>query len=129
VRFNLEAGFADGPVGLGTTSQTGTNPSKSIKYIIQNFTSEYLNGITPNPCIRCNQFLKFGSLFSETALGAVEMPKGERPYRPPASLTRTEMIRLLERKGVTAIKGKPLRDRYTYELLEVVKRWKYRKVR
>ena len=25
--FNLEAGFADGPVGLGTTSQTGTNPS------------------------------------------------------------------------------------------------------
>ena len=57
------------------------------------------------------------------------MPKGERPYRPPASLTRTEMIRLLERKGVTAIEGKPLRDCYTYELSEVVNRWKHSKVR
>jgi hypothetical protein len=57
------------------------------------------------------------------------MPKGERPYRPPASLTRTEMIRLLEKNSVTEIEGKQLKDCYTYELLDVVKRLKRSKVR
>ena len=39
--------------------------------IIDNFTSEYLNGRTPNPCVRCNQHLKFGSLFDKVRkLGA-----------------------------------------------------------
>jgi len=33
--------------------------------IIDNFTSEYLKGRTPNPCVRCNQHLKFGSLFDK----------------------------------------------------------------
>ena len=30
--------------------------------IIENFICEYLNGRTPNPCVRCNQYLKFGRL-------------------------------------------------------------------
>ncbi len=30
--------------------------------IIDNFTHEYLSGRTPNPCIRCNTFVKFGAL-------------------------------------------------------------------
>ena len=34
-------------------------------YIIEDFTSEYLNGRTPNPCVRCNQYLKFGSLYKK----------------------------------------------------------------
>ncbi len=39
--------------------------------IIDNFTSEYLNGRTPNPCVQCNQHLKFGSLYRKVmALGA-----------------------------------------------------------
>ena len=39
-------------------------------YIIDNFTNEYLNGRTPNPCVRCNQHLKFGTLYSKVkALG------------------------------------------------------------
>ena len=31
--------------------------------VIDNFTSEYLHGRTPNPCIACNRYLKFGKLF------------------------------------------------------------------
>ena len=39
--------------------------------IIDNFVSEYLSGRTPNPCVRCNQHLKFGSLFKKAiGLGA-----------------------------------------------------------
>ena len=30
--------------------------------VIQNFYQEYLGGRTPNPCVRCNQFIKFGTL-------------------------------------------------------------------
>ncbi len=33
--------------------------------IIRNFCSEYLRGRTPNPCVRCNQFLKFDKLFKK----------------------------------------------------------------
>ena len=34
-------------------------------FIIENFTSEYLSGRTPNPCVRCNQHLKFGTLYQK----------------------------------------------------------------
>ena len=33
--------------------------------IIDNFIDEYLNGRTPNPCVRCNQYLKFGTLYQK----------------------------------------------------------------
>jgi len=40
-------------------------------FIIEDFVEEYLNGRTPNPCVRCNQHLKFGSLYTKVkALGA-----------------------------------------------------------
>ena len=45
--------------------------------IIDNFTSEYLSGRTPNPCVQCNQHLKFGSLFQKVrALGADVLATG-----------------------------------------------------
>lgn len=46
-------------------------------YIIDNFTDEYLNGRTPNPCVRCNQHLKFGTLYQKVkALGAQHLATG-----------------------------------------------------
>lgn len=33
--------------------------------IIDNFCAEYKKGRTPNPCIRCNQYLKFGALLKK----------------------------------------------------------------
>ncbi|MCK5014060.1 MAG: tRNA 2-thiouridine(34) synthase MnmA [Candidatus Omnitrophica bacterium] len=46
--------------------------AKDIKiHVIDNFTNEYLNGRTPNPCVRCNQYLKFGALYEKVmSLGA-----------------------------------------------------------
>lgn len=35
------------------------------KIIIQYFASQYAQGRTPNPCIRCNRAIKFGMLFKE----------------------------------------------------------------
>jgi tRNA-specific 2-thiouridylase len=46
-------------------------------YIIDNFTNEYLNGRTPNPCVRCNQHLKFGTLYQKVkGLGAEYLATG-----------------------------------------------------
>ncbi|MCX5693715.1 MAG: tRNA 2-thiouridine(34) synthase MnmA [Candidatus Omnitrophica bacterium] len=36
------------------------------RQVIQNFYQEYLSGRTPNPCVRCNQFIKFGILLKKT---------------------------------------------------------------
>jgi tRNA-specific 2-thiouridylase len=45
--------------------------------VIDDFTSEYLKGRTPNPCVRCNQYLKFGSLYDQVmALGADYLATG-----------------------------------------------------
>lgn len=41
------------------------------RYVISDFLKEYVSGRTPNPCVRCNQFIKFGLLFKKAdALGA-----------------------------------------------------------
>ena len=41
------------------------------EYIIEDFTNEYLSGRTPNPCVRCNQYLKFVTLYRKVkSLGA-----------------------------------------------------------
>ena len=38
------------------------------KEVINDFRGQYLAGLTPNPCIRCNQFIKFGVLFKKIRL-------------------------------------------------------------
>lgn len=41
------------------------------KYVVDDFCQEYRRGRTPNPCIRCNQYIKFGLLWEKARqLGA-----------------------------------------------------------
>jgi tRNA-specific 2-thiouridylase len=47
------------------------------KWVIDNFIGEYKNGRTPNPCIRCNQFIKFDLLLRRAKeLGAEYIATG-----------------------------------------------------
>jgi len=47
------------------------------KYVIEDFCQEYLKGRTPNPCVRCNQYLKFDLLLKKAfALGAQHLATG-----------------------------------------------------
>ena len=41
--------------------------------VIDNFTSTYINGGTPNPCIECNKYLKFDKLFKAAKLEGADM--------------------------------------------------------
>jgi tRNA-specific 2-thiouridylase len=65
--------------------------------VIGRFVSEYLRGRTPNPCIDCNEYLKFGSLLEKTrVLGFDYMATGH--------------YALIDRSGGEALMKKP-RDR------------------
>jgi tRNA-uridine 2-sulfurtransferase len=45
--------------------------------IIKNFVEEYSRGRTPNPCVRCNRYLKFERLFNDIqALGGTHLATG-----------------------------------------------------
>jgi len=47
------------------------------RQVIQNFYQEYLSGKTPNPCVRCNQFIKFNILLKKAInLGAQFLATG-----------------------------------------------------
>ena len=37
--------------------------AKFSEYVIKDFISCYINGFTPNPCVRCNKYIKFGAMF------------------------------------------------------------------
>jgi tRNA-specific 2-thiouridylase len=58
------------------------------EYVIKNFCQEYLKGRTPNPCVRCNQYIKFGALLKRArSLNAEYLATGHyaRIQRAPSS--------------------------------------------
>ena len=51
--------------------------SREIRCVISYFIDEYAEGRTPNPCVRCNQMLKFGALLDFAAdIGASALATG-----------------------------------------------------
>lgn len=48
---------------LGIPHYTFNLEEKFKEKVVDNFISEYLDGRTPNPCVRCNSFIKFDILF------------------------------------------------------------------
>ena len=47
------------------------------KQIVDNFLEQYQDGVTPNPCVRCNKFIKFDSLWQKAkALGCNYLATG-----------------------------------------------------
>ena len=69
-------------------------------HIIDNFTNEYLDGRTPNPCVQCNKHLKFGSLLEKVReLGADYLATGHYAKIEPNAAGRLEL-----KKGNDAFK-------------------------
>lgn len=80
------------------------------KEVIQNFCLEYLKGRTPNPCIVCNQKIKFGSLLKKAKeLGA--------DYLATGHYARIEHNKL--KKRYILKKGKDLKKDQSYFLFSL----------
>jgi len=43
------------------------------KKVIDRFISEYINGMTPNPCVECNKHIKFGALMEYASLHGFDL--------------------------------------------------------
>lgn len=50
---------------LGIDFYVFDNREEFKKTVIENFINEYANGRTPNPCVVCNKFLKFGAFLEK----------------------------------------------------------------
>ncbi len=50
---------------MGIEHYTFNYGERFRKEVIERFINAYINGETPNPCIDCNRYLKFGELFSQ----------------------------------------------------------------
>ena len=70
------------------------------KYVIENFVEEYRNGRTPNPCIRCNRYVKWESLLQRSlGIGADYIATGHY-----ARIKKLDNGRYVVSKSVTAKK-------------------------
>jgi len=62
---------------LGITHYVVDLEDLFVRYVIANFCDEYRKGRTPNPCIRCNEYVKFGVLLRKAReLGANYLATG-----------------------------------------------------
>ena len=70
------------------------------RQVMANFAAEYARGRTPNPCVRCNQFVKFDALLARAvALGADYVATGHyaRIDHDPVS-DRWRLLRAVDRQ-------------------------------
>ena len=81
------------------------------RLIVRDFVHEYVTGRTPNPCVRCNQYLKFGRLLAKARAMGI-------PYLATGHYAR------IEKRGRAYSLKKGLDDRkeQSYFLCQVPKR-------
>jgi tRNA-specific 2-thiouridylase len=75
------------------------NMQKALrKYVIKDFCQEYIKGRTPNPCVRCNKFIKFDCLLKKAvSLGATYLATGH--YAKVTKSSRDQITRYLLKKA------------------------------
>lgn len=89
------------------------------KHVIANFIEEYKNGRTPNPCIRCNEFMKFKLLIQKAEeLGCEKIATGHyaRIIPSPSGRGGTASGRRAVGEGFHLLKGKDPKKDQSYVL-------------
>jgi tRNA-uridine 2-sulfurtransferase len=95
------------------------------KHVIQYFADEYKAGRTPNPCVMCNQNLKFGRLIDRAdQLGADFIATGhfariERPLTPSLSPSDGERVAKPGERRYLLKRGRDLRKDQSYFLFSL----------
>lgn len=66
-------------------------------HVIEDFVTEYLRGRTPNPCVQCNNWLKFGQLARRAeALGCSAVATGHYARRGTDAAGRATLLRAVD---------------------------------
>lgn len=74
---------------LGIPHYTVDETRRFEAAVIEDFAREYAVGRTPNPCVRCNEHVKFGPLLARArALGAAALATGHYARREGSALLR-----------------------------------------
>ncbi len=81
------------------------------RLVIRDFVHEYATGRTPNPCVRCNQYLKFGRLLAKARAMGI-------PYLATGHYARIEK----RGRAYSLKKGLDSRKEQSYFLCQVPKR-------
>jgi tRNA-specific 2-thiouridylase len=69
------------------------------RMVIDYFTSEYRAGRTPNPCVMCNEKLKFGNLLAKArALGATHIATGHYARIERDAAGRTSLLKAVDER-------------------------------
>jgi len=98
---------------LGIPHYTLNFKDEFQKLVIDNFIEEYKNGRTPNPCIRCNQFIKFDLLMRKAEeLGAEFIATGHYARIKPLDEGKGEK----GVRGYKLLKGKDAKKDQSYVL-------------
>ena len=77
-----------------------TGEYKSV--VLDYFCNQYLSGLTPNPCVRCNHLIKFKALIEKASLSGIEFD-----YVASGHYARWNITRILN--GICLKKAKILR--------------------
>ncbi|MCX5701759.1 MAG: tRNA 2-thiouridine(34) synthase MnmA [Candidatus Omnitrophica bacterium] len=82
------------------------NFSKDLKEkVIADFCQEYLKGRTPNPCVRCNQYIKFDALLKKAlSLNAKYLATGHYARTEEAPSSKLQAPSYLLKKGKDRLK-------------------------
>lgn len=91
------------------------------EYVIKNFIDEYKAGHTPNPCVRCNQFIKFDLLLQKAKeLGAKYVATGHYARIKPLSPIPFPLVKGEGKKRVRGLfKGKDTNKDQSYFLYTI----------
>ena len=74
--------------------------------IVDYFVDDYLSGRTPNPCVRCNHWIKFGKLFDYADdVGAEFVATGHYARMRSTAATEAERNRVTEPDGISESNG------------------------
>ena len=105
------------PTSSASRSTSGTWPTSSTTSVVDDFVAEYAAGRTPNPCLRCNERIKFAAVLDRAlALGFDAVVTGHHARLGPDGLLRRSVDAAKDQSYVLAVLNRTQLDHAVFPL-------------